>query len=132
MKEETTYLQEKSVQALTSFFDNDENVVFALLFGSQTGKKANKKSDVDVAVYFKKPPQGMAILDYSTKLSTLINHDVDLVVLNTASPLLRHQVMKNGIRLIIKDRRIFIKFREDTIRLYQDYKYLNYLEIYDR
>lgn len=120
------------ITSLTAFFEKDNNVVFALLFGSHAIKKANKKSDVDVGVYFKHPLGGMEILDYSTELTNLINKDVDLVVLNNASPLLRHQIMKHGIRLVVKDRQQFIKFREDTIRLYQDYKYLNYLEIYDR
>jgi len=125
-------MTENDNQSLTAFFEKDDNVVFALLFGSHAVNKANKESDVDVAVYFKDPPQGIEILDYSTELTNVINKDVDLVVLNTASPLLRHQVMKHGIRLVVKDRQQFIKFREDTIRLYQDYKYLNYLEIYDR
>jgi uncharacterized protein len=120
------------VAAITGFLKKDSNVVFGLLFGSHAREKANKRSDVDVAVYFKDPPRGMEILDYSTRLSNHIRKDVDLVILNTASPLLRHQVMKHGIRLIIRDRTKFTKFREDTIRLYQDYKYLNYLEMYDR
>ncbi len=68
-------MTENDNQSLTAFFEKDDNVVFALLFGSHAVNKANKESDVDVAVYFKDPPQGIEILDYSTELTNVINSE---------------------------------------------------------
>jgi hypothetical protein len=40
--------------------------------------------------------------------------------------------MKTGIPLIIKDRKIFQRFRERTISDYDEYKFVSGMNIYDR
>jgi len=66
------------------------------------------------------------------KLSSLVKKEVHIVVLNDATPLLRHQVMKNRKELFIKDFLTYSKFREKTIDDYQEYLditgYLKYVE----
>ncbi len=65
------------------------------------------------------------------KLSDLTGRDVDLVILNNASALLRHQVMKYREPLIIKDRNEYIRFRERTISDY-DEAYISGMNVYVR
>ena len=54
--------------------------------------------------------------------SKLAEKPVDIVVLNTASPVLRMQVLKYGI-LIKKETRTYIDFYVTTLNEYDDLKY---------
>ncbi len=49
--------------------------------------------------------------------------EVDLVVLNRASAFLRHQIIKEGIRFLIKDSVGYRQFREKTMIDYDIYKH---------
>jgi predicted nucleotidyltransferase len=117
---------------LKRLFDTDGNVVFALIFGSYAAGTYKKGSDVDIAVYFTAPPQGMALLSLINRIANQINKDVDLVVLNCASAFVRHQVMKNRITIVIKDHLIYRKFREKTLSDYDEYKFISGMSIYDK
>ena len=117
---------------LKEFLNRDANVCFGIMFGSCVVGKQNKVNDIDIAVYFKKPPEGMELLLLINNLSDLVMKEVDMTVLNGSSAFLRHQVMKYGIPLTIKDRFIYTRFREKTIADYDEYKYISGLSIYDR
>ena len=83
-------------------------------------------SDLDLAVYFNRPPVGLEHLDLLSELSDLAGREMDLVVLNRASALLRHQVLKIRIPLCIKERPVYTRFREKAITDYDTYRYLNH------
>lgn len=117
--------------SLKENLSTDQNVSFALIFGSYAGTKQERARDLDVAVYFMVPPQGMDLLDLINRLSDLTGKEVDLVVLNSASAFLRHQVMKQGVLLIMKDRNVYRRFREKTISDYDEYKYVSGMNVYD-
>ncbi|MEW6740587.1 MAG: nucleotidyltransferase domain-containing protein [Nitrospirota bacterium] len=121
-----------SVEKLKNFLDNDPNVIFALIFGSGATGKQKRGSDIDIGIYFVKPPEGLDLLDLINVLSELTGREVDVVALNNASALLRHQVMKNRVALTIKDMVIYRKFREKTISDYDEYKYVAGMNVYDR
>lgn len=88
-------------------------------------------SDLDIAVYFKTPPEGMALLHYISTLSELTGAEIDLAVLNRASAFLRHQVFKSGVPLLIRDPVRYRRFREKTITDYQEFKYISGMPNYD-
>ena len=119
------------VAGLADFLRSDENVIFAILFGSTAKGLFRKGSDLDVAISFREPPEGLEILAYIRSLSERAGRDVHLTILNSASALLRHQVMKYGRPITIKDRREYIGFREKTITDYQEYKYISGMNVYD-
>jgi len=82
-------------------------VVLAYLFGSQAEGRARPGSDVDLAVLL--PPGTPRERFIDTRLSlmnavmeALHTDKVDLVVLNEATPLLMHQVVKFG-RVLYED-----------------------------
>jgi len=118
-------------EKLTEYFLNDTNIVFALYFGSYVHKRRRPR-DLDVAIYFKDPPEGINLLFLINNLSNISDREVDLVVLNNASVFLRHQVMKYGIPAVIKNRDIYRRFREKTIADYDEYKFVSGLNRYDR
>jgi uncharacterized protein len=81
-------------------------VLEAYLFGSQARGQARPHSDVDVAVYLSHVPQ--APFGYDAELtadlmSALGESRVDVVILNRASPLLYHRVLRDGRRLLSRD-----------------------------
>lgn len=119
-------------QKLKGYLNADPNVIFAFIFGSAAIGKAGEKSDIDIAIYFEQPPEGMDLLHLISTLSELVGKDVDVVVLNTASAFLRHQVMKHKMELTIKDRERYRRFREKTISDYDEYKYVAGMNVYDR
>jgi predicted nucleotidyltransferase len=74
-------------------------IVAVYVFGSTATGKARKGSDIDVAIMVRGHLDGWARVRLETELSNLTGRDVDLVVFNQATPLLQHQILKNG-RLI--------------------------------
>ncbi len=119
-------------EALTDLLYSDDNVLYAIVFGSFAMGREGRESDLDIAIFFRNPPEGMEFLLYMQELSEKAGRDVHLTVLNNASALLRHQVMKYGKVLLIKDRHEYIRFRERTITDYQEYKYISGMNQYDR
>ncbi len=110
------------IDKLKIALESDSNVEFAVTFGSVLGKENFR--DVDVAAYFKIPPEGFELLEYMVKLEREIKIEVDLTVLNSAGPFLRHQVFKTGEPLFIRDFIKYADFRDKTIYDYQEYKYI--------
>lgn len=119
------------INDLKEYLSKDDNVLFAFLFGSYATGKQKKRSDIDVAVYFNNPPCGLDLFSLINTLSDICAADIDLIVLNTASPFLRHQVMKYGVALAIKDQHIYRLFRECVISGYDEYKFISGMTVYD-
>ena len=113
------------IRVLKEVLEKDKNVIFAYLFGSQVSGLATEKSDVDVAIYFKFPPRGMKKLDYAVRIENLVKKEIDLVVLNEASPFLRFHILRTGVPLVVKNSEILAKFKEKAMRDYDEYSYLS-------
>lgn len=113
------------LRSLKKFLEKDPNILFALVFGSAAEGKLRNDSDIDVAVYIKKLLNPLEYLKLATELSEMIKREIHLVVLNEASPLLRHQIMKNNKILFIKDFDTYANFREKTMTDYDEYLYVS-------
>jgi predicted nucleotidyltransferase len=109
---------------LTAALDR-EGVVAAYLFGSQATGKAGPLSDVDVAVVFDGALDERARFELQLRLqgeaTSAVRHDsVDLVVLNGASPLVRHRAIRDGKRLVDHDPVQRVRFEARAIVDYLD------------
>ena len=120
-----------SISGLRDLLSKDDNVLLAFIFGSIAANRQRNDSDIDVAVLYGNHPSGFEILHEIDKLSKSAGADVHLAILNNASPLLKHQVMKNKINLIVKDEKLFGKFRENVMSQYEEYKYVSGLGKYE-
>jgi predicted nucleotidyltransferase len=83
-------------------------VIAASLIGSQATGRAGPLSDVDVAVWldagldpYARYELRLGLLDAACV--ALGTDELDLIVLNDASPLMRHRAMRDGSRLIERD-----------------------------
>ncbi len=93
--------------AVRSALEPHPEVLEAYVFGSVARGEAQAHSDVDVAVYIDPaaapPPFGHAAALTSELMQALGRNDVDVVVLNTATPLLYHRVLRDGHRVLSRD-----------------------------
>lgn len=110
--------------ALARAFDRC-GVVAASLFGSQARGTAGALSDVDLAVWIEPGCSGHERARLARDLraaaaETLATDEVDLAVLNDASPLLRHRVMRDGVRLVERDRDARVRLEARALLDYLD------------
>ena len=114
---------EKEIEAkLRDFFAREDKIKLAFLIGSYAKKAARPDSDVDVAVLFGRSFDIKQVLDLKERLTELIGKDVDLVVLNSAGPVMKMQALKTGI-LLYAERGAYEQFFVSTINEYDDLKY---------
>lgn len=81
---------------LVSFY----NIKLIYVFGSYAKNKSNRKSDLDIAILLEDGYNPTIKLNIIGELVDIFNrNDVDLVILNSANPVLKHQIIKHGIVL---------------------------------
>jgi predicted nucleotidyltransferase len=114
--------KEEILGVLETFFNHVQGVVLVFLFGSTATHRAHRMSDVDIGVLFKTRPRIDRIIRLRDKLISLLRKEVDLSVLNEASPILKMQVLKNGTLVYAADKAQFSQFFVDTVNQYDDLK----------
>jgi predicted nucleotidyltransferase len=114
--------KEEIIEMLETFFKDVHGVALVFLFGSTATGLAHRKSDVDIGVLFKTRPRIDRIIRLRDKLISVLRKEVDLSVLNEASPILKMQVLKNGTLVYAADKRQFSQFFVDTVNQYDDLK----------
>jgi len=98
-------------------------VVAAYLFGSQATGETTPLSDVDVAVLLdaRTPNPGeVQVMLMSDLMGVLRRNDVDVVILNSASPLLKQRAVTRGRLLYCSDEAARSEFEVATRREYLD------------
>ena len=114
----------KAVQKnLEEFSVQQENLVLVFLFGSFAKGFSRDESDVDVAIMFRKVPDFFGLNDLKDQLSRCAGKEVDILTLNTASPIIKMQVLRYGL-LVKTDKRAYNDFFVSTLREYHDLKYV--------
>jgi uncharacterized protein len=112
----------KSVKSLELLCKERNDLLLVFLFGSCAGEHMRPSSDVDIGILFKTFPDRDAIVELTADLSSILKREVDLVVLNQASPVLKMQILKTGILLYASDRKYFHQFFVATANEYDDLK----------
>lgn len=105
--------REEAIARLRKVLENNENVVFAYLYGSYARHQEHPFSDIDVAVFLKENTTE-AYMDLLSKLPEL-GREIDLRVLNDAPPLFRYKVIKEGLILVNKDPELLRRFIYETL-----------------
>ncbi len=100
-------------------------VVAASLIGSQARATAGPLSDVDVAVWLDPGLGARRRSEISVRLraataAALGTDAIDLIVLNEASPLMRHRAMRDGIRLVERERALRVRLEARGLLDYLD------------
>lgn len=117
------------LKPLKAYFEKEPSAILAFVFGSHARGLEMEDSDFDVAVFLKGKGGGRIGLD----VAGIVEKEVDIVRLNEAPATLVSNVMKTGIPLAIKDRKLywdlclkasleaedFLDFMEDFRRIYK-------------
>lgn len=108
---------------IVEFFQNSE-IAAAFLFGSHAKKKSRDQSDVDIAILYEPNylPEIFSQLQMKEDLENLLKKDVDLIVMNQANPIFKHQIFKYGRLLFCKNQRFFHQFFSYSLMEYDDIK----------
>lgn len=101
---------EETCKILTRTLERRPEVLEAYLFGSLARGEARAHSDVDVAVYVDPRTRttvgeglGLDAEIAADLMRALGSNQVDVVLLDAASPLLYHRVLRDGVRLLSRD-----------------------------
>ena len=108
---------------LEEFSLQRENLLLVFLFGSIARGFGTDESDVDVAIMFERVPDFFGLNDLRDQLSRCAGREVDVLILNTASPIIKMQVLRYGV-IIKKDNRAYSDFFVTTVKEYHDLKFL--------
>lgn len=119
-------LDPAGLERLARALDRD-GVVAAMLIGSQARAAAGPLSDVDIGVWHERDLQGADRLQLQLQLSAeacraLGTDEVDVVMLNRASPLLRHRAIRDSRRLVERDPKSRVRFEARALLEYLDTK----------
>lgn len=108
---------------LADFFRTKSGVLLVFFFGSAAGGNMTKDSDIDIGILFEHPPPVVFEINHlAGELSAMLKREIDISVLNSASPILKMQVLKNGVLVFAKDKKPYYQFYVDTINQYDDLK----------
>jgi len=133
MKPAGIILKDDIISALRHYFASREDVPFAYLFGSYSRGKQKEDSDIDIAVYLSGISEDKFFeckLDFKTELEEIFKKPVDVVIMNSAPPLLNHEIFKDGILIKNADPSFLSEFRMKNFYFYLDQMYIinTYLE----
>jgi len=112
----------KLLKSLKTFFKRRHKILLAFLFGSFATNCSRPSSDVDIGILFETVPDIYVINGLTEELSSILPREADLVVLNHASPVLKMQILKNGILIYSSNKKYFHQFFADTVNQYDDLK----------
>lgn len=115
------------VDCLRSQFGEEEDVVLAYLFGSSARQRADRLSDLDVAVLLDSPIDRQNYInrhaDLISALSGCIDREIDLVFLGHAPPFLAYEVIRHGRLLYTRSNRAHRDFLVRTREAFFDYRH---------
>lgn len=120
-------MAQQSIEEINNIFQRnllgllqDYSIQLVYVFGSYAKGNNNKNSDLDIAML-------MEEVDFNDKLSLIGDltdifkrNDIDLVILNSANSVLKHQIIKYGKLIYMKSEDIKVKFEVKVLKEYMD------------
>ncbi|HWR59515.1 MAG TPA: nucleotidyltransferase domain-containing protein [Thermodesulfovibrionales bacterium] len=115
------------IERIVAYFKGRDEVTALYLFGSLSKRRENSDSDIDVAVLIDEAKSERLDFDrhkkeYYNASPTFSLRPVDIVILNTAPPFLKHQILKSGKILFDRNRGLRVRFTARAIMEYLDFK----------
>ena len=114
------------VNKLREYLRTRDELIFVWLFGSMATRKANRFSDVDIAIYV----NDITIVDnldwyleLKLKLMEITKREVDLIILNTACSIIKHVANRQKVVLLSRDQLFEAEYSLSIIKEYNDVRY---------
>ena len=120
---------DEDIKRIIHYFKALDEVSALYIFGSYPKERKTKESDIDIAVLIDASKLKTKDFEHlknkyyaaSPKFSLRF---IDIVILNTAPPFLKYQVLKTGKVLFDKNKKLRVRFTTNTIIEYLDFKYI--------
>lgn len=124
--------QEEKLKKLKEYFEKNDDVVMAFLFGSQAKERAVSRSDWDIGVYLTKEDRDLEQKIW-LEIERIVLSEVDLIILNRAPATVADSCLR-GIQLTVKDRKLWLNFLLKTTSEATDFREFSndYAQIYWR
>jgi predicted nucleotidyltransferase len=90
-----------TIETLKRVLDTMPSVRLAVLFGSATRRAARPTSDVDIGILLDRDTDPSSAL--AVALERAVGRPVDVIWLDTAPPLLRFEIARDGLVLVERD-----------------------------
>ena len=121
----------EKIEVVKEYFLERPDVSMVFVFGSYAKGREISESDFDLAIYFK--PKGKRIEWQENQIfagenqiwqdiEKIVEIDTDLVVLNRVRPTVAFEILKTGLPLIIKDRKVYLEFYLTVSREAEDFR----------
>jgi predicted nucleotidyltransferase len=105
---------------------SESAVVAAYLFGSAASGRRRAKSDIDLAILVEEDAADtFPLLSFVTSMGKLCGCRVDVVILNRAGEILKHQVRKSGRLLFEREPRKRKTYEISGRKAYEDFLHLH-------
>ena len=98
-----------SLRDLTLALSADPDVQLAVVFGSAAKGTLHRQSDLDIAVMG--VPSTTRLAGVAVTLARIAGREIDLIALETAPPLLRFEIARDGAVLVARDRHLWPDFQ---------------------
>ncbi len=129
MNTSTQHLEkEQLLPLLKDFFQKEEYVELAYLFGSVAEGKAGVLSDIDIGVYLSesltKAQRNHKRIELIGSLVTLLKRDsIDLLIINDTPPVLSFEIIRPNVLIHARDRSLKVDVEQRIMSMYLDWKY---------
>jgi uncharacterized protein YutE (UPF0331/DUF86 family)/predicted nucleotidyltransferase len=121
----------EKIELVKKYFLERPDISMVFIFGSYAKGREISESDFDLAIYFK--PKGKRIEWQENQfyagenriwqdIEKNVEIDTDLVVLNRVRPIVAFEILKTGIPVIIKDRKLYLEFYLTVSREAEDFR----------
>lgn len=114
--------RDEIVGIVAGFIKDRPGIALAFVFGSSVSGSMTISSDIDIGILFDAVPDFLHVSEIRDKLAVRLKREVDIAVLNGASPILCMQVLKHGVPAFKRDGRSYERFYQDTLNAYDDLK----------
>lgn len=115
-----------NIEPLITLCDQHPDIIAMYLFGSHAKGKARQSSDIDLAILLAEPRRTtFDLLSFIVEAESRAGCRVDIVVLNTASELIKYQVRKHGKLFLDRDPVIRKAFEIKSRKSFEDFLYLH-------
>lgn len=109
------------VSKLRPYCEGKSAIKLGFLFGSYASDSPCLESDIDIALYIANGKNGKSEIGIQNDLERLLKKEVDLVVLNRTPATLSWSIIRKGIPIVIKDRRLYLDFVIDSSNEAEDF-----------
>lgn len=112
----------KIIENIKNIILENEKILIAIIFGSILER--NKIRDIDIAIYSIPNLNIEDLLALSDKIEEIVNIPIDVIPLTEIMPYMRYKIMNKGMRIIVKDKKLFNEIRNVAFSEFQEMKYM--------